>query len=35
MDDSFLSRYNNYLAPFKQRLAEFKNFIPQNAEDCK
>ena len=35
MDDSFPSRYNNYLAPFKQRLAEFQNFIPQNAEDCK
>ena len=26
MDDSSVSRYNNYLAPFKQWLKEFKNF---------
>ena len=28
-DDSLVSRYNNYLAPFKTRLKEFKIFTPQ------
>ena len=28
-DDSSVSRYNNYLAPFKTRLKEFKIFTPQ------
>ena len=32
MDDSLVSRYNNYLAPFKQRLEEFKQFTPEKAE---
>ena len=29
MDDSLVSRNNNYLAPFKQRLKEFKKFTPR------
>ena len=29
MDDSLVSRYNSYLAPFKQRLKEFKKFTPR------
>ena len=27
-----MSRYNNYLAPFKQQLEEFKKFIPQKGK---
>ena len=40
MDDSLVSRYNNYLIPFKQRLKEFEKFTPQTVktkkekEDC-
>ena len=29
MDDSLVSRNNNYLAPFKQRLEEFKKCTPR------
>ena len=32
MDDSLVSRYNNYLALLKQRLEEFKKFIPRKAK---
>ena len=28
MDDSLVSRCNNYLAPFRQRLKEFQKFTP-------
>ena len=28
MDDTFVSRYNTYLALFKQRLEEFKQLTP-------
>ena len=28
MDDTLVSRYNNYLALFKQRLEEFKQLTP-------
>ena len=29
MDDSLVSRYSNYLAPFKQRFEEFKKLTPR------
>ena len=32
MHDSLVSRYDNYLAPFKQRLKEFNKFIPQKSK---
>ena len=32
MDDTLVSRYNNYLAPFKQRLEEFKQFTPEKEQ---
>ena len=32
MGDSLVSRYNNYLAPFKEWLEEFKKFAPQEAK---
>ena len=35
MDDSLVSRYNNYLAPFKKWWEEFKKFAPQEAKKKK
>ena len=32
MDDSLVTRYNNYLALFKQQLEEFKKFTPQKVK---
>ena len=32
MDDSLVSRYNNYLAPLKQRLEESNKFTPRKSK---
>ena len=32
MDDTLVSRYNNYLPPFKQRLEVFKKFTPRKVK---
>ena len=32
IDNSLVSRYNNYLALFKQRLEEFKKSTPRNSK---